>query len=95
MDKFIRDLKETLEKSVTDITILDEYEVDKGQRLRKYLNPFYMSCGLNLPKSFCNFQEILVQGSILKAVNSVTVYLDLPSTTAPASEPPDVVEHQK
>ena len=40
MDKFIRDLKETLEKSVTDITILDEYEVDKGQRLRKYLNPF-------------------------------------------------------
>ena len=28
MDKFIRDLKETLEKSLTDITVLDEYEVE-------------------------------------------------------------------
>ena len=28
MDKFITDLKETLERSLTDITVLDEYEVD-------------------------------------------------------------------
>ena len=36
MDKFIKDLKETLEKSVADITILDEYEVDKGKAQRKW-----------------------------------------------------------
>ena len=28
MDKFISDLKETLERSLIDITALDEYEVD-------------------------------------------------------------------
>ena len=28
MDKFVRDLKDTLERSLTDITALDEYEVD-------------------------------------------------------------------
>ena len=28
MDKFIKDLKDTLERSLTDITVLDEYEVD-------------------------------------------------------------------
>ena len=28
MDKFVRDLKDTLERSLTDITALDEYEVE-------------------------------------------------------------------